>query len=71
MTTMGFGFNTSSDFYPHLGVIAHLLHPVSSNDEAGADAGVAPATNETGLSPSSTPSLAQRRAGPAIARAEC
>jgi hypothetical protein len=31
--------------------------------------GVAPTTNEADLSPSSTPSLAQRRRGPVIARA--
>ena len=33
MTTLEFGFNTSSDFYPHVVVIAHLIHQVSSNDE--------------------------------------
>src|SRR5580700_3836142 len=70
MTTVEFGFRSSSDDYPHFVLIDHLIHQVSSNDEVERS-GVASTRNETGLSQSSTPSLAHRSRDPAIARADC
>jgi hypothetical protein len=70
MTAVKFGSKTSSDDAPPLAVTDDLIHQVSSNDEAERR-GVAPTVSEADLSPSSTPSLAQRRRGPAIARADC
>ena len=70
MTTVAFGSNASSDGYPPLVVTEGLIHQVSSNDEVERR-GASPASNEGNLSQSSTPSLAQRRCDPAIARTDC